>query len=359
MNTHGVVLIPANIRAEMLECCLDSVVQAQGFKQHVYIIYFDRNFSARSEQLAQEFSKQCDCQVIYRAGERSNLSENMLRGMLYAGQHHPDKDWLAVVEEDVIVHRDFFRYVDYCIEQFDDKKLYSVNACTPPDGWGAYEHTFTTRDPSIVYRWDHFFTMCAVFPMRTFREIIAPEISIEDYYRDPAGHCKRRFPGYPDYKEVLVREVCDGLDADTRLERRVRAAFDRALEDRWFIQAGLLDRIRYQHQMYSLLPEVARAVHIGVYSDRDVDLTPKQVFDLETTYRFLNYHYYFSGDHDLRVAKLKEFALWLDQYIGTFGKDMNWSTLRLKAQPPRRSTLAKMHPVQYSAVSGLSRRRQQ
>jgi len=112
MRTRDVVLVPCWRRPEMLWHCLDNLCRADGIEQLHVIFRADSGHDPDNLAVIHSFAHLLGSFEVQSAPvcpyQRTRLSANILLGYLYAAA--AARRWVFLVEEDIMVARDFFRW---------------------------------------------------------------------------------------------------------------------------------------------------------------------------------------------------------------------------------------------------------
>ncbi len=199
------VLIPAWRRPEMLWHCLQNIRRAEGAAEHHYILLFDYGHSPELHQVAKDFPFSHEVvqqrQVKYRVAKQSY---NLLNGYAIAAQK-ANGGLVIMVEDDVMVATDFFRYHHQVHEQQPD--LFCSLAVANPnriiqDIGEAHEYYLGNFD---------YCSLGVAFKSDTLTHDVLPWVK-EAYYIDPIKYVSDTFKGCPlstNYAEQdgLIRRV--------------------------------------------------------------------------------------------------------------------------------------------------------
>lgn len=192
MTPRDIVLIPAYRRPEFLWHCLQNLRLADHASEHHYIFRFDHGHSPELFKVIEGWPfpfEVCTTQrVPYRLAKQSY---SLLSGYEIAAQRS-GSPWSMVymVEEDVMVARDFFRWHREVHRQ--NEALWCSAAVANPnrkvqaEGSGG-DYYLTTDD---------YCSLGVCYRARVITDLIAPEVT-RKYYVDPINDIKRRFPGSP------------------------------------------------------------------------------------------------------------------------------------------------------------------
>lgn len=213
--TRAVVMIPCWRRPEFLWHCLHNLLQAQGAEQLHYIFRPDSGASPENFEVIQAFAARMPSFEVQTPSpcpyRRTKQSANLLLGYLAAAQM--SQRLVYMVEEDVIVARDFFRWHTQVHQQHDDlfcsiavKNIHREK--TPEPEANAY---YLTRDD--------YCSLGVCFDADIIRRYIAPHVNLQ-YLRRPKAYVRRKFPH---------STVAEGFVEQDGLIRRVQEQCARAI----------------------------------------------------------------------------------------------------------------------------------
>ena len=224
-----VVLIPAYRRPELLFHCLKNIQAAHGADEHHYIFRFDHGHTVELHEAIKlagfdfpheiTVTPKCPYQI-------AKQSFSLLTGYALAASHTQGKVYM--IEEDVMVATDFFRWHQEVHEQRPD--VFCSIAVKNPNRQvpeGAREEYYLTTDD--------YCSLGVCFPAKVIREYII-QWAVTKFYTNPVDFCARNFKDSP-FGQSYAEQ--DGLI------RRIQ----------WM--AGMAMPIAYPYQ--------ARAYHAGYY----------------------------------------------------------------------------------------------
>lgn len=185
MNT---VLIPAFNRPEFLQLCLEHIQEAEGAQDLHYIFQLDRGHDPENVRIASTlpFSKE----LRYTPKTHYSLAKqsfSLLSGWIYAA--HKSARLVYLIEDDVLIGRDFFRWHQEVHDQhdlFSSHANKNVNRHIEQQGsWDEYY--LTTFDYGSIG---------TCMRREVILEQIAPHAN-QNYYRAPIHYCATKFRGCP------------------------------------------------------------------------------------------------------------------------------------------------------------------
>ena len=213
---RDVVMIPCWRRPEFLWHCLDNLARAEGIEQLHVLFRADTGFDPAILEVVQEFAPKLGSHEVntpvpcpYR---RTKQSANLLGGYLMAAA--ATRRYVFMVEEDVIVARDFFRW-HYGVQASQPRLFCSIaarntNRAVPPGD-----------DPEIYYLTSgDYCSLGLCFERSVISETIAPHVT-RKYFANPRRYCERHFP---DSRIGAGYVEQDGLDSAPPGARRRRAS---------------------------------------------------------------------------------------------------------------------------------------
>jgi hypothetical protein len=206
-RTRDVVLIPCWRRPEFLWHCLENLTQAEGSERLHVIFRPDHGHDPLIHEVIGEFRPKLASSEVdvpprcpYR---RTKQSANLLTGYLLAAARA--RAYVFMIEEDIIVARDFFRW-HYAVQAAEPQLFCSLatrntNRAVP-----------VSNDPQLYYRTT--FDYCSLgvcFARQVVARLIAPHVR-RQYFEDPSRYCAQHFPasrvgaGYVE-QDGLIRRI--------------------------------------------------------------------------------------------------------------------------------------------------------
>lgn len=225
------LLIPCFNRPEFLWHCLDNLTRAHGIDMVHVIFSPDFGYSRDIPTVIQEFAPKLKSYEVRRVPSihhrGSKQSHNVLSGYMYAATK--SSGLVFMVEEDVMVSRDFFDF-HRAVHQAEPNLFCSLSTVN-------HNRKVTTTDhPEDYYlTTDDYCSLGVCFDSRTILDHIAPHIG-RPYYSNSGNYCLRTFPN---------SSIGRGYTEQDGLIRRIQESF------------GSLMPIAYPH--------VPRAFHSGFY----------------------------------------------------------------------------------------------
>jgi hypothetical protein len=189
-QNRDVLVIPCWRRPEFLWHCLDNLRRAEGIADLHVLFRPDRGYDAKIFRVIDEFGPQLGSYEIdvpppcpYRRGKQS---ANVLGGYLRAAAL--SRRYVFMVEEDVMVARDFLRW-HYAVHAAQPQLFCSIatrntNRAVPQNS-DPEAYYVTTMD---------YCSLGVCFERSVIERRIAPHVRRE-YFEDPGTYCQRQFGG--------------------------------------------------------------------------------------------------------------------------------------------------------------------
>jgi hypothetical protein len=188
-GARDVVLIPCWRRPELLWHCLHNLSQAEGIGALHVLFRPDTGYDAAILEVIKEFTPRLGSHEVHTPVacpyRRSKRSANLLSGYLMAAAM--SRRYVFMVEEDVIVARDFLRW-HYAVQAAQPRLFCSIATRNVhravPDSMDPQTYYLTSGDycphgpcyeRAIITQW------------------IAPHVG-RDYFAAPRRYCARHFP---------------------------------------------------------------------------------------------------------------------------------------------------------------------
>lgn len=203
---RDVVLLPCWQRPEMLWHCLDNLCKADGIQSMHVIFRPDSGYDPDNITVIHEFGDRMPSYEIQTVAHcpyrRTKLSANLLLGYLHAAAIA--RRYVYLVEEDIMVGRDFFRWHAAVQSQRDDLfcsiavRNHNREVATPDDPDGYY---LTGGD---------YCSWGVCFDRSVITGLIAPHVNL-DYLSHPKRYLRRHFAdsrvslGYVEQASLLRR----------------------------------------------------------------------------------------------------------------------------------------------------------
>jgi hypothetical protein len=204
---RDVVLIPCWRRPEFLWHCLENLTRAEGIENLHVIFRPDHGHDPAIHQIIAEFAARlasCEVDVPPRCPyRRSKQSSNVLSGYLLAASKA--RQYVFMIEEDIIIARDFFRW-HYAVQELEPTLFCSLSTLN------TNRVVPSSDDPQVYYRTT--FDYCSLgvcFARPIITQLIAPHVR-RAYFEDPKGYCVSQFPssqlgaGYTE-QDGLIRRI--------------------------------------------------------------------------------------------------------------------------------------------------------
>jgi hypothetical protein len=205
--TRDVLLIPCWRRPEFLWHCLDNLSRAEGVGELHVLFRADTGYDRAIHGVIQEFSPRFASHQIdepvacpYR---RSKQSANLLGGYLLAASLA--RRYVFMVEEDVMVARDFLRW-HYAVQAAQPRLFCSIATRNTnrevPDSPDPQTYYLTSGD---------YCSLGVCFERSLITQLLAPHVT-RAYFADPGDYCAVHFPdsrigaGYVE-QDGLIRRI--------------------------------------------------------------------------------------------------------------------------------------------------------
>ena len=190
VQNRDVLVIPCWRRPEFLWHCLDNLRRAEGIGDLHVLFRPDHGHDPRIHDVIDEFGPQLGSYEIdvparcpYRRGKQS---ANVLGGYLRAASR--SRRYVFMVEEDVMVARDFLRW-HYAVQAAQPQLFCSIAARN------TNRAVPQTADPEAYYVTTlDYCSLGVCFERSVIVRRIAPHVRRE-YFEDPGGYCQRHFAG--------------------------------------------------------------------------------------------------------------------------------------------------------------------
>jgi ABC-type uncharacterized transport system substrate-binding protein len=165
--------------------------------------------------------------------QRFGLSANILEG-LKASFGEAD-DYLIYIEDDVLLHKTYFQYIDSVLSM--DEKFSLISAYSPSN----------TKDINGIYKGHHYAALAPCISKHFFKTYVEP-CADSKFYNNPAGFCISLNNNYRNYWGSEKYKYKDATHHQ---------------------QAGLINRLvdiaLIEEDMYVAMPYVDRQQHVGFY----------------------------------------------------------------------------------------------
>lgn len=192
-SDHDVVVLPCWRRPEFLWHCLDNIAQAEGAEQLVVVVRPDTGYAPENIEVVRSFSARLpNLQIQHPTPapyRRTKQSANVLLGYLLAAKQA--RRFVYLIEEDIMVARDFFRWHREA-HTAAAQSLFCSIAVTNPN-----------RQVNVLRELDGFYLSsgdyCSTgvcFDKHVLQSLVAPHVSMA-YMRQPKRYIRREFPRSP------------------------------------------------------------------------------------------------------------------------------------------------------------------
>jgi len=236
----NVILRPACNRPEMLHISIETEIAARKYCEPLSdlltIFVIDAGDNAKVIELAKAYPYKKE--IIIR-DTQYGLTKNILEGMKTA--FSKSDDYIFYIEDDIIVHKTYFQYMDTALELCDKKKFTIVSS-----------FSFTNSgDINKVARGNRYSALGPIIMKPFFDKYILQHVN-DAYYKDDGSR----------------------ISYIKNLDKQNEKYFVKGYKYRDFSschneQAGLINRLidvaKIEGDGEILLPYISRAVHIGFY----------------------------------------------------------------------------------------------
>lgn len=270
----NVVLLPIYNRPEFLHFVVNSIVEARRYDEYKYVIVAEHSYDQRCKEIIGRIKSEME---IIERSVKFELTKNILEGMKYA--FSKTDDYVIIIEDDVMVSKDFFEFTDYVNKNYNDDNLLSITG-SPQWAHNSIKEIFKV----------HFYVPWGVSISKGMFDKYILQHCNDDYYQNRVSHLTNTFP-------------------------------NSAYGSKWTAQAGLIQRIREEHGLYCIKPSVARCAHIGLYGRfRPLLNTSFKSMSFEDRIKFLQ-------DVIKDKDKMRSFGKYKDYW--TIDDDHEWEELSL------------------------------
>jgi hypothetical protein len=227
--TRDIVLVPCWRRPEMLWHCIDNICKADGVQSMHVVFRLDSGYDTDNLAVIREHAERLPSHELQSAPRcpyrRTKLSANILLGYLQAAPLA--RRYVYLIEEDIMVGRDFFRW--HAAVQSQRANLFCSIAVRNHN-----RHVDTPDDPDCYYLTSGDYCSWGVcFDRAVIADLVSPHVNL-DYLAHPKRYLRRRF-------------------ADSRVSLS------------YVEQASLLRRIQEVCELPIAYPATPRAFHAGFY----------------------------------------------------------------------------------------------
>lgn len=228
-GSRDIVLVPCWRRPEMLWHCIDNLCKADGAQSVHFVFRADSDFDPDNLAVIEDQAPRLPSYEIQTAPScpyrRTKLSANILFGYMQAAAHA--RRYVYLVEEDIMVGRDFFRW--HAAVHSQRPGLFCSIAVRNHN-----RQVDTPDDPDCFYLTNGDYCSWGVcFDRQVLRERLAPHVNL-DYLSHPKRYLRRNFSS-----------SCISLG--------------------FVEQASLLRRIQEVGELPIAYPATPRAFHAGFY----------------------------------------------------------------------------------------------
>lgn len=229
MNT---VLLPVFRRPEFFYFLAQSIKNARGADRYRYIVAAEHGCDPQFVPLLKDLQASLGCQVQVELRQRRyGLTENILEGLKLA--QSLSSEFTIILEEDLMISRDFFEFLEFLNRHFARPDVLSFDGA--PQSLIDLGLDPALADSTAVCRGNWYVPLASCIRKQAFEKFLLPHCRRE-YYDNNEAYLRAQFPQSP-LKNLYLR------------------------------QAGLIERVRHQHQLVTLRPAMPRVRHIGVYGE--------------------------------------------------------------------------------------------
>lgn len=286
----NVVLVPAYRRPEFLWHCIQNIKLARRADEMHYIFRFDHGHDPDNHRVVKDFPYSHEIAVTNRVPYHlAKQSYSLLTGYQIASSKCDDL--VFMIEEDVMIARDFFEW-HLAVQSLVPDNFCSLAVANPNrtvvDSGALGEYYLGTGD---------YCSLGVCFRKQALMEHVFPAVTSR-YYQNPVDYCARNFPGSP-----------------------IGHAFAE--------QDGLIRRVQIQLGMHrpTVWPWAPRAYHAGYYG-KNRGAGPR-------------------GLLAERIARLTD-VIYSDQAMRTFAKHPEWyedsRPINLNPEPWTEQSLKTLDP---------------
>lgn len=187
-----VVLIPAWRRPEFLWHCLANIQRAELADQMHYIFRFDQGHSIELHEVIKGFPFSHEVAVTAPSKYRiAKQSYSLLTGYTLAADRAPEGGLVFMVEEDVLVATDFFRW-HLAVHEQQPALFCSIAVANPNRGREGMDGEVDEYYLSS----DDYCSLGVALRREVIKSTLQPAMETA-YFVDPVKYCLRRFPGSP------------------------------------------------------------------------------------------------------------------------------------------------------------------
>lgn len=246
------ILLPGYNRPEFFYLTMESLMKNPEVKDYRLLFTLASDVDQHYFDIIESFADGLKPEIV-KWSERNGLTKDVLEGLKLASSK--SEEYVILLEDDVVVSRDFLRFLDYCYRQFysEDGDIASIGTTTNR-AIGRVGH---------VYKEQWYFPWGVLIPKHFFNRFLLEHCN-DSYYLHSKEYADRYYR-----KESEGREVEQGM---------------------------LILRVMLKNNLYQILPEVPRSLEIGFYGK----------------------HRYFSGDH-YKEKTLKEKIDYTREFVKSLG----------------------------------------
>jgi hypothetical protein len=187
-GARDIVVLPCWRRPEFLWHCLDNISRAEGSADLTVMLRPDTGFSTDNLEIARSFADRLQIEISHATPapyKRTKQSANVLLGYLHAAASA--KQYVFLIEEDVMVGRDFFRWHREVQSAVANPLFCSIGTRNP-------NRTLTLPDDVTAYYLSSgdFCSIGVCFDKEILQEKVAPHVNMT-YMAKPKKYIRRHF----------------------------------------------------------------------------------------------------------------------------------------------------------------------
>lgn len=215
------ILLPGRNRPEFFYLTMESLVENPEVKDHRLLFVLASDVDQNYFDIIQTFVDGLKMEII-KENEKYGLTKGILEGLKIA--FSKADEYVIIVEDDIVVSKDFLRFLDYCYRRFykEDGNIATIGTTTNR-AIGKVDH---------IYKEQWYLPWGVLIPKHFFNTFLLEHCN-EEYYQNSK-----------EYANKYYRKESEGAEVE---------------------QAGLILRIMLKNNLFQILPEVPRSLEIGFY----------------------------------------------------------------------------------------------
>jgi hypothetical protein len=209
-------------RPAILKLSLESQMNADLFEDTKTIIFVDKSSAQNTKDITDVINGfDADIEIVFRE-EHYGVNKNPLEAFKYVYDKY-GVEYLVLIEEDVLVAKDFFSLLKYCMDQgwFWKEKCMGMVGGFDGDKWGT--------DINKIHLAKWFDTRLMALNKENFYKYVEVHCN-QEYYRTPMDYINRCFN-----------------------------------ETKYYTFDWLLGRLTQDNELFCIFPEIHRYGYIGVF----------------------------------------------------------------------------------------------